>query len=171
MPRQLQLDEIDLRLLDLLQHDATRTLDDLGEQVGLSPSAVQRRITRYRKSGLIASQVAVLDPQRVGPAVLAVVLLTLVHESLEHHQQFTDKMRATPEVQQCYAVAGAWDYAVVLATGSVGHCRQLGNTLFKTDDNIRRYETLLVFDAAKTGLTLPLPLPTAAQSPGRKDVP
>ncbi|MGP4028253.1 Lrp/AsnC family transcriptional regulator [Actinomadura sp. 3N407] len=154
-----RLDEIDARLLDLLQHDAGRTLHDLGERVGLSPSAVQRRIARYRRDGLIARQVAVLDPHRFGPIVLATVLVTLNRESFEHHGAFAERMLSNPQVQQCYRVAGPWDYVVVLAARSMRECGRLGDRLFKADDNIKRYETLVAFDTIKTGLAVPLPAP------------
>lgn len=147
------MDEIDLRLLDLLQRDAGRTLVELGEEVGLSPSAVQRRIGRYRREGVIDRQVAVLAP---GGVLLAVVLVTLERESAEHHARFAGRMRDTPEVQQCYAVAGEWDYVVVLAAADMPHCRRLGDELFKDDANIRRYNTLPVFDRVKAGLEIPL---------------
>jgi Lrp/AsnC family transcriptional regulator, leucine-responsive regulatory protein len=159
-----RLDEIDARLLDLLQHDAGRTLLDLGERVGLSPSATQRRIARYRRDGLIARQVAVLDPHRFGPTVLATVLVTLARESFEHHRAFAGRMRSDPQVQQCYRVAGPWDYVVVLAARSTHDCGRLGDRLFKADDNVKRYETLVVFDAVKTGLALPLPAPQPSRS-------
>jgi DNA-binding Lrp family transcriptional regulator len=152
--------------LDLLQYDAGRTLHELGERVGLSPSAVQRRIARYRKDGLIAGQVAVLDPHRFGPTVLATVLVTLNQESFEHHRVFAERMRAEPQVQQCYRVAGPWDYVIVLAARSMRDCGGLGDRLFKADDNIRRYETLVAFDTIKTSLALPLPAP---QSPRPQD--
>lgn len=65
-------------------------------------------------------------------------------------------MRETPQVQQCYNVAGPWDYVVILAAPSILECGMLGNRLFKSDDNIQRYETLIVFDTVKTGLAIPL---------------
>ncbi|MFF0577869.1 Lrp/AsnC family transcriptional regulator [Streptosporangium saharense] len=154
-----RLDEIDALLLDLLQHDAGRTLHDLGEQVGLSASAVQRRIARYRKDGLIARQVAILAPHRLGPTVLATVLVTLDQESFEHHRVFSERMCSDPQVQQCYRVAGPWDYVVILAARSMHDCGRLGDRLFKADDNVRRYETLVTFEAVKTGLALPVPAP------------
>jgi DNA-binding Lrp family transcriptional regulator len=163
-----RLDDIDALLLDLLQEDAGRTLHELGEQVGLSPSAVQRRIARYRREGLIARQVAVLDPHRFGPTVLATILVTLAQESFEHHRAFAERMRSNPQVQHCYLVAGPWDYVVVLAARNMRECNELGNRLFKADDNIRRYETLLVFDTVKTGLALPFP---AAMSDAQEDEP
>ncbi|WUI03304.1 Lrp/AsnC family transcriptional regulator [Spirillospora sp. NBC_00431] len=161
-----RLDEIDVLLLGLLQYDAGRTLHDLGEQIGLSASAVQRRIARYRRDGLITRQVAVLDPHRLGPTVLATVLVTLDQESFEHHRTFAERMRSNPQVQQCYRVAGPWDYVVVLAARSMRDCGRLGDRLFKADDNIRRYETLVAFDTIKTGLALPLPAPQSSRPHG-----
>jgi DNA-binding Lrp family transcriptional regulator len=75
------LDHVDHELLDLLQRDSGRTLRELGELVSLSPSAVQRRIYRYRRHGVIAREVAQLDPGRLPAALLAVCLVTLERES------------------------------------------------------------------------------------------
>jgi Lrp/AsnC family transcriptional regulator, leucine-responsive regulatory protein len=112
------LDDLDRKLLDLLQQDADRSLCQLGEAVGLSPSAVQRRLTRYRSSGVIARQVAVLDPDAVPGTVLACVLVTLERESKRHHSSFRERMRASPEVQQCYDLAGEWDYLTIVVASS-----------------------------------------------------
>lgn len=152
-------DSIDHRLLRLLQEDAGRTLRELGEEVGLSPSAVHRRLRGYRAAGVIAREVAVLDPTALGPTALAVVLVTLDRESAEHHAAFRARMRAEPRVQQCYDLAGPWDYAAVLVTESLPQCRALSARLFMDDENVRRYDTLPVLDPIKTGLTVPLPPP------------
>lgn len=148
------LDEFDHRLLELLQRDAAATLAALGEAVGLSPSAVQRRLTRYRKSGLLR-QVAVLDPALLGGTTLATVLVAMERESAKRHAAFYARMRAAPEVQQCYVLAGEWDYLVILATTGVAHCREVADRLFVDEGNIKRYETRLVFEVVKHGLNLP----------------
>jgi Lrp/AsnC family transcriptional regulator, leucine-responsive regulatory protein len=144
------------RLLVLVQQDAGRALHELGDLVGLSPSAVQRRIARYRAAGLISRQVAILDPGVMGGVVLAVVLVTLDRESSEHHAQFRRRLRAVAEVQQCYDVAGEWDYVIVLVTTGMDHCRELADQLFMNDPNVRRFDTPPVFEAVKTGLEIPI---------------
>lgn len=154
MTTPVSLDEFDHRLLELLQRDAGATLTALGEAVGLSASAVQRRITRYRKSGLLR-QVAVLDPGLLGGITLATVLVAMERESAKHHAAFHARMRAAPEVQQCYTLAGEWDYLVILATTGVAHCREVADRLFGSDDNLKRYETRMVFEPIKLGLALP----------------
>jgi DNA-binding Lrp family transcriptional regulator len=148
------LDEFDHRLLELLQRDASLTLTALGDAIGLSPSAVQRRIARYRKSGLMR-QVAVLDADLMPAATLAAVWVTMERDTFRLHSAFRARMRAAPEVQQCYAVAGQWDYLVIIVARSVAHYREVAERLFVDEGTVKRYETRLVFDTIKQGLNLP----------------
>jgi DNA-binding Lrp family transcriptional regulator len=155
----LALDDFDHRLLDLLQRDADTTLTALGDAVGLSASAVQRRIKRYRESGLLR-QVAVLDGEHLPAVTLAAVWVTMERDSIRLHAAFRARMRATPEVQQCYALAGQWDYLVIIAARNVAHYREVAERLFVDEGTVKRYETRLVFEAIKLGLNLPTRPPT-----------
>lgn len=148
------LDEFDHRLLELLQHDASLTLTALGEAIGLSASAVQRRIKRYRASGLLR-QVAVLDVGLLPAATLAAVWVTMERDSFRLHSAFRARMRAAPEVQQCYALAGQWDYLAIIVARSVAHYREVAERLFVDEGTVKRYETRMVFDTIKQGLNLP----------------
>lgn len=150
----LALDDFDHHLLDLLQRDALQTLTALGDAVGLSPSAVQRRIMRYRRSGLL-QHVAVLQPELLGNLTLATVMVAMERESTRQLNAFYARIRAAPEVQQCYQLAGEWDYLVILATASLADYRAAAERLFKEDGNVKRYETRLVFDTVKRSLALP----------------
>ena len=150
------LDDLDRKLLDLLQHDASRSLYQLGDAIGLSPSAVQRRIARYRSNGVIAKQVVVLDPDTVPGTVLACVLVTLERESKRHHSSFQERMRAVPEVQQCYDLAGESDYLAIIVASSMARCRAVVDELFMGAQNVKRFDTLFVFDTIKRGLNVPL---------------
>jgi DNA-binding Lrp family transcriptional regulator len=158
----LTLDDFDHRLLDLLQRDASRTLTALGDAVGLSPSAVQRRITRYRRHGLLR-EVAVLDPNVLPATTLATVWISMERDTLRAHTAFRARMRGAAEVQQCYSLAGEWDYLVILVASSVAHYREVAERLFVDEGNVRRYETRMVFDTVKLGLNLP-----TRQSPRRR---
>lgn len=151
----LTLDDLDHDLLDLLQVDAGKTLRELGEAVGLSPSAVLRRIDRYRRSGLLARQVAVLDPCHAPDVVQAVCLITVERESPEHRKEFCRRLAASPHVQQAYDVSGEWDYVVMLSAIGMPHMNELVESLFLTDPNVRKFTTLFVFEAMKTGTAIP----------------
>ena len=151
-----QLDELDRKLLDLLQNDAARPLYELGDLVGLSPSAVQRRLSRYRSSGVISKQVAVLNPESIAGTVLACVLVTLERESKRLHSDFRGRLLAAAEVQQCYDLAGAWDYLAIIAADSMPRCRAVIDELLLDAPNVKRYETLFVFEPIKRDLNIPL---------------
>jgi Lrp/AsnC family transcriptional regulator, leucine-responsive regulatory protein len=153
--RTLTYDEIDHRLLDELQRDASRSLRALGALVGLSASAVQRRLARYRSARLLQRTVAVLDPRRAADLVLAVVLVTLDRESSAHHEAFRRRLTDSPEVQQAYDVSGEWDYVVVVATIGMERHSAVADRLFKDAPNVKRYTTLFVFEPIRTGSYLP----------------
>lgn len=158
MPRKhaFHLDDLDRKLLDLLQNDAARPLYELGEIVGLSASAVQRRLSRYRSGGVIDRQAAVLDPDVMPGTVLACVLVTLERETKKLHSAFRQRLLSASEVQQCYALAGAWDYLVIVAANGMPRCRTVIDELLLDAPNVKRYETLFVFEPIKRGLSIPL---------------
>ena len=155
----LPLDDFDHRLLALLQQDAGRTLAALGDAIGLSPSAVQRRIQRYRRTGLLRT-IGVLDPNALPAATLAAVWVTMERDTQRIHAAFRARMRSAPEVQQCYALAGEWDYLVLIAATSVAHYREVAERLFVDEGSVKRYDTRLVFDTVKRGLALPTAPPS-----------
>jgi DNA-binding Lrp family transcriptional regulator len=155
----LPLDDVDHQLLDLLQRDSGRTLRQLGDLVALSPSAVQRRIDRYRKHGVLARQVALLDPSRLPAVLLAVCLVTLERESSRHHHAFRKRLLAASEVQQVYDVSGDWDYVVIIASSGMAHHTETADRLLKEAPNVRRYTTLFVLDPVRTGSALPTRAP------------
>ncbi|MFG2001448.1 Lrp/AsnC family transcriptional regulator [Spirillospora sp. NPDC048911] len=154
----LGLDEIDYLLLGLVQVDAARPLHELGDEVGLSPSAVQRRLARLRAGGVIRAQVAVLEPRAVGATLTAVVLVALADDDAAHHEGFRARMRAEPAVQQCFNIVGQWDYVVVLVTADLASNREVSRRLFVgAATNVRRFETLPAYETVKSGLAVPLP--------------
>lgn len=150
------LDDLDRLLLGLVQQDARRPLHELGDEVGLSPSAVQRRLTRLRRTGAIRAEVAVVAPEAVGAELTSLVLVALADDDPEHHAAFRARMRAEACVQQCYAIVGQWDYAVLLVTRDIAENRELSRRLFVSDFGVRRYETFPSSGAVKSGLTLPI---------------
>ena len=151
----VKLDEIDHLLLDELQTDADRTLRELGEIVGLSPSAVQRRMERYRASGLVSRTTAVLDPKVSHELVMAIVLVAVERESPRLLEAYQRRLLAAPEVHQLYGCYGGWDYVVVLVTSGMTHHNEVSQRLFAEAPNIRKYSTMLVLDPMRTGSAIP----------------
>jgi DNA-binding Lrp family transcriptional regulator len=144
------LDRTDHRLLDLIRVDATRPLHELGEQVGLSPSAVQRRLTRLRSAGVIRAQVAVLDPRALGLAMTTLVLVELESDTGPRYAAFRERLGEEPAVRQCYHVAGRWDFVVVLMTADFDGYREVAERLFLDNPAVLRYETLPAYGTGAT---------------------
>ena len=149
------LDETDQALLALLQRDCSTTLFDLGQHVGLSTSAVQRRISRYQQAGLIERQVALLNAAAFPDVVLALVMVTLERESTERHATLQGRLSTSPAVQQCYDLAGEYDYAVLLAARGMNELREIVEDLFMDAPGLKRFDTFPVYRIVKAGMEIP----------------
>lgn len=164
------MDHIDRKILALFQHDTRRIAASIGEEVGLSAAAVQRRIKQMRKNGAIQGEIAVLDSRAVGVLITCVALLTMVARprSSVYLDRFKRQMREMPEVQQCYQVTGSSDLVIVVSASSMEHYAEFSRQWFENSEDIARYETLVILDRVKVGLSLPvLSNETAAKSPRR----
>jgi DNA-binding Lrp family transcriptional regulator len=150
------LDEVDRRLLELLQRDCTRTLFELGQEVRLSTSAVQRRLRRFEDARLIERRAAVLNADALGEFVLAFVLVMLARESAEQHAELRRRFEESPAVQQCYGLAGQQDYAVLVVARGMSELRAIIDELFMHAPNIERFVTMPILEVVKTGLEIPI---------------
>src|SRR5882724_5660067 len=108
------LDETDLRLLDLLQRDASLSNQDLAAAVHTSAATCLRRVRRLADAGVIERRVAILSPQKIGPGLTAFSEVSLDQQGVEYIQAFEARAVAEPEVQQCYRVTPGPDLMLVL---------------------------------------------------------
>jgi Lrp/AsnC family transcriptional regulator len=104
-----ELDSIDLKILDILQKDASLSTADLAERVGLSQSPCWRRIQRMRDEGYIQAQVSLLDRQKLGFHMQIFALLKMTTLTEEKRAEFVKAVRNTPEIVECYTVFGEMD--------------------------------------------------------------
>lgn len=151
------MDRIDRKILALYQHDTRRIADSIGAEVGLSAAAVQRRLKRLRADGVIAAEVALLDNKRVGVPITCVVALSAAGAPSQL-DRFKRQMRERSEVQQCYHVTGSTDFILVVTAQSMEAYGAFARTWFETGQNVARYETHVVLDRVKAGLSLPVPV-------------
>jgi len=111
-----ELDALDVKILDLLQRDASLSIAEIADKVGLSSSPCWRRIERLKKSGIITGQVTLLDQEKLGLGfeVFASVKLTL--PSRENLEKFETAALRWPEVVDCATVTGSADYMLRIVT-------------------------------------------------------
>ena len=110
------LDPVDARILDILQRDASLSVAEVAERVGLSASPCWRRIKRLEESGLIRKRVTVLDPVKLGLEFEVYAIVKLSLPSRENLEAFEAAVAAWPEVVQCATITGREDYVLRILT-------------------------------------------------------
>ena len=105
-----QLDELDRKILALLQEDADQSLDEIARRTGSSKSPVWNRIRRMREAGVIRRQTAILDPEELGLEACFFVLIRTSEHEAGWEKRFLDVVRRRPEVLEAHRLAGDVDY-------------------------------------------------------------
>jgi Lrp/AsnC family transcriptional regulator len=113
------MDEIDRLLLEILQQDATLSLAQMAERVGLSPTPCWKRIQKLEARGVIMRRVAIVDPVRVGVGLSVLVNVEAGEHSPEWLQRFSAGVGAMPEVMEVYRTAGEVDYVLRVAVADM----------------------------------------------------
>ncbi len=106
----VRLDEIDRKILRLLQTDCRLTLNEIAERVGLSASPCHRRIKIMEDAGLIRGYVALVDQRRLGLPVSVFVSIKLERQREKDLEAFSKAISRWPEVLECYLMTGHRDY-------------------------------------------------------------
>jgi DNA-binding Lrp family transcriptional regulator len=151
-----ELDDFDREILRRLQLDARASGEQIGGAVHLSAAAVQRRIQRLRKLGVITAEVAIVDPAAVGQAMSFVVGVELERERADMLEAFRKTARADPNVQQCYYVTGAADFILIVLARDMADFEAFTRRVLFDNPNIRRFTTSVVMSRDKVGHTVPV---------------
>jgi Lrp/AsnC family transcriptional regulator len=115
----MQLDAIDVKLLGLLQEDATRPISTLSETVNLSTNACWKRIQRLENDGFIKGRVALLDAGRLGVGMTVFIAVQAGEHSEDWLERFATAVRRMPEVVEFYRMAGEVDYLLKVKVADV----------------------------------------------------
>lgn len=113
---QIELDAIDQRILGRLQGNARLSNVDLADEVGLSPSPCLRRVRALEEAGVITGYAALVDQEAVGLPVSVFIMVTLERQVEHALEEFESKVRALPEVMECYLMTGDSDYLLRVVT-------------------------------------------------------
>ena len=145
----MEFDATDLRLLDLLQTDASLSNQALAEQAGTSPATALRRVRRLVDEGVIERRVALLNPDRLGAGLTALVEITLDRQGAEHLQAFEERALADAAVQQCYRVSPGPDFVLIVQAPDMPAYQALAQRLFTSDANVRNVKTFFSLKRSK----------------------
>lgn len=115
----MDMDEIDRLLLEILQEDATLSIAQMAERVGLSPTPCWRRIQKLEAGGVITRRVAIVDPVRVGVGLSVLVSLEAGEHTPEWLERFSAGIAQMPEAMEVYRMAGDVDYMLRVAVADM----------------------------------------------------
>ena len=154
------LDKLDKAILRCLQFNGRETYDVVGERVGLSASAVLRRVKRMEDAGIIDRYVALVRPETVGLGLTAYINVRL-EKHTEHHKRnpmdlFRASVQSWPEVVECVALTGEMDFLLRVVVEDMAHySRFIMETLLK-HPSVQDCKTSFVLDRVKATTAVPV---------------
>jgi Lrp/AsnC family transcriptional regulator, leucine-responsive regulatory protein len=154
------IDSVDIKLLELLQTDASISNQSLAEKVHISPPTCLRRLKALRDSGLIERQIAILNTDKLaaiqGYGLTALVEITLDRQGTEHLEAFETRVIEDIGVQQCYRVSPGPDFCLVVYCADMPAYLALANRLFTQDANVRNVKAFFSTKRSKFQLKIDL---------------
>ena len=158
MQETVTLDDFDRRLLDLVRRDNLQPARVLADKVGLSESAVSRRLRRLRDEKVIVADVAVIDEARLERALSMHVLVEMEREGTAVLDALIDSLTARPEVRAAWYVTGETDFVLYVVVPTMEAYEVFTREVLNDDARVRAFKTLisirevLPFDPARRGL-------------------
>lgn len=149
------LEPQDERILHHLQADARATKQQLAEAVGMSASACWRRVRGLEEAGVVQRYTALVDRERAGFAMSAIIHVALERHDATFVEQFVSRVKARPDVLECFATTGDADYHLrVVARDMEAYNRFLDEFMFRLP-GIRHVRSNVILKEIKTEVALP----------------
>jgi Lrp/AsnC family transcriptional regulator, leucine-responsive regulatory protein len=150
------LDQADRKILALLQQDARRSAEVIGADIGLSASAVQRRIARLREESVITAEVAIVDPKSLGRALTLIVDIEVERERPELMAVLKRWIAGEAAIQEAWYVTGDGDFVLIVTARDVEDYDVLMQKLVSENPNVRRFRTRVALGTLKRGCRVPV---------------
>ncbi len=145
----LDLDDLDKRILNALQTDASQTNNELALAVHASPPTCLRRVKRLIDAGVIERQVAIVAPEKVGAGLTSIVEITLDNQADERQVEFEALVARESAVLQCYRVSPGPDFVLVVQVADMQAYHALAHRLFATHANVRNVRSFFSINRSK----------------------
>lgn len=147
------LDQIDLKILFILQNDGRRRLADIADEVDLSAPAVMERVKKLEGSGVIRGYQALLDGKKVGKDITAFIGVSIANQ--RDIDKFADQMMRYPDVLECHHVTGDESFILKVKAANTAALEKLLGEI-RSVKGVSRTVTSIVLSTAKEKLTLEL---------------
>jgi Lrp/AsnC family transcriptional regulator len=150
------LDRQDIRILAILQEDASRPVAEVAEQVNLSQNACWRRIKRMEEEGYIARRVVLLNPQKLGVGVTVFVTVRAAEHTEAWLEQFSTAVHRIPEVMEFHRMSGDIDYLLKLRVADIADYDAVYKRLIRAA-RLTDVSSTFAMETLKCTTAIPLP--------------
>jgi Lrp/AsnC family leucine-responsive transcriptional regulator len=150
------MDVFDYAILKEIQTNSRISTEKLGERVGLSASACQRRVKRLKAEGIIEREVAILNRDKLDGYTTVIIDVTLDHGGEKALDQFIETLNNEPFVQQFYYTAGEIDFVLIVVVKSMSEFDRVTRKLLMSNSNVKKFHSKIAIKSNKLGLELPL---------------
>ncbi len=152
----MNLSRADRRLLNALQHDASRNQAELAEIAGMSRTSCWRRIRDFEDSGLLERQVALLNPKTAGFNLQVALAVSMTKHTDENRDDFEAHVSRLPEVTECFSVAGERDYLLHVLVRDMDQYNDFLNAEILTHPAVQSASSTFVLRRIKYTTAMPL---------------
>jgi Lrp/AsnC family leucine-responsive transcriptional regulator len=151
-----KLDQFDRSILEVVQRDCQLKAEAIADKVGLSPSAVQRRLRRLRDEGIITAEIAVVNRKATSFPMTFITGMEIERDNYDALARFRAWADRQEHVQQVYYVTGQVDLVAIITARDVEHYDDITAQLMAENPQIRRMHTNVVLRDVKVGLHIPV---------------
>ena len=116
-------DDIDVKILDILQKNGRTRRNELADSVGLSLPSVSDRLRKLEEAGYITGYLASIDPKKIGKGITAFILVSI--DSSKHYRSFVDHANATDDILECHAITGEGSHLLKIRTENTSTLEKL----------------------------------------------
>ncbi len=150
----MKLDDVDVRILDILQQEGRITTKALAERLSLTTTPVFERVKRLERDGIIDKYVALLDQKKIDKKLIVFVSLSLKNHTRSYLDGFVKEVEGFDEVQECYHIAGNFDYMIKVIVKDMEAYQQFLLTKISTNNNIATVQSSFVLSKSKYSTAL-----------------
>ena len=154
--RELDLDQIDRRILTVLQKFGRTSSAEISDLVNLSPSACHRRVQRLEADGFIKGYVALLDPKKVSRPTTVFVEITLSGQADEVLDAFEKAVARVPDVLECHLMAGTADYLLKVVAGDTEDFARIHRKYLATLPGVAQMQSSFALRTVRNTTALPV---------------
>ncbi|TVZ39856.1 Lrp/AsnC family transcriptional regulator [Alteromonadaceae bacterium 2753L.S.0a.02] len=151
-----ELDNYDHKILKLLQTDASISMNDLGDKVGLSHTPCWRRVKRLEEMGYIRGNVMLLNASQLNLGVAVHAYITIKSHDEDSLVAFESSVQPIPEIVECYSITGDKDYLLRVVVASVDHYEKLLKSTIVHLPNVASVNSVFALKQVKYTTALPL---------------